>query len=148
MNDLFVRTRSVKDLVISTLLLVGGCVMVALPTPSAVNITGFFLCIAGIILFFILKTGWKHVETSEKYRCCTLYFAKENFSMLKEALEKNPEAIVLDKEGMANTVRLDIYYNKELNKTYCQLSEYVSYEYQPCSKVYTYDYNRIAKAIK
>ena len=148
MNDLFVRTRSVKDLVISTLLLVSGCVMVVLPTPSAVNITGFFLCATGIILFFILKTGWKHLETSAKYRCCTLYFAKENLSILKEALEKTPEAIVLDKEGVANTVRLDIFYNKELNKSYCQLSEYVSYEYQPCSKIYTYEYNRISKAIK
>lgn len=56
METRFCRVRSVKDITISASLIIIGSILVALPTGTGVNITGFFLIFAGIILALVLKT--------------------------------------------------------------------------------------------
>ena len=77
MNNLFVKTRSTKDIIISTVLLVAGVTMVALPTPASVNIAGLFMACTGIVLLAVLKSSWKNTETREKFSSKTLYFPRE-----------------------------------------------------------------------
>ena len=63
MEKNFIRVRSTKDITISLTLTIAGGVLVALPTATSVNILGFFMIFAGIILFLMLRTGYKETET-------------------------------------------------------------------------------------
>ena len=66
MEKTFTRVHSIKDIVIFLSLLILGSILVAVPTSDAVNITGFFLVFAGVILALVLKTCYKDVETNAK----------------------------------------------------------------------------------
>ena len=65
MEKTFIRVRSIRDIVIFISLIVIGSVLVALPTGAGVNIAGFFMIFAGLILSLILKSGYKDEETGE-----------------------------------------------------------------------------------
>ena len=141
----FIRVRSVKDIIVSSLLIISGCVLVALPTSTAVNITGFFLCITGLLLAFIMKTAYKDSISGEKFAKKERFFSHEKLDMLKSSLTC-PDKIDLSKEDNGSSIRLDIYHNK--TKVYVQLFEYIPYKYESCSKMYEYDLARVGKLIK
>ena len=67
MEKTFIRVRSVKDIAIFSTLIIIGSVLVALPTGTGINIAGFFMIFAGIILALILRTAYKDTETGEKF---------------------------------------------------------------------------------
>ncbi len=135
MNNLFVKTRSTRDIIISSVLLAGGVLMVVLPTPASVNIAGLFLACTGIVLFAVLKTGWKNTETREKFSSKTLYFPREMESKLKEAMEGSFNNITTDTTSQSSALKLDILYNKRTGKAFCQLSEYIPYQYHPFTEM-------------
>ena len=68
MEKTFNKVRSTKDIVISAGLAVAGCVLVALPTSTSINILGFFMIFAGILLFLMLRSGYKEVESGARQR--------------------------------------------------------------------------------
>ena len=72
MEKTFVRVRSAKDITICVSLIIAGSILIALPTGAAVNITGFFLIFAGIILALVMKTGYKDLDTGMKASVCNL----------------------------------------------------------------------------
>lgn len=148
MNKTFVRVRSAKDIIISSSLIILGCVLIALPTGSAINITGFFMICAGILLVIILHTGYKDVETGCRYSKVEHYFQQEMNHVIKSALESKPETIDLTQADKGNAVKLDIYFSKTSGKAYLQLFEYIPYDYEPCSKMYEYDVNKVANIIR
>ena len=76
MEKNFIRVRSTKDITISLTLTIAGGVLVALPTATSVNILGFFMIFAGIILFLMLRTGYKEY-VPYKYEPCTRQFEYE-----------------------------------------------------------------------
>ena len=135
MNNNFVKTRSTRDIIISTVLLAGGVLMVALPTPASVNIAGLFIACTGIVLFAVLKTGWKNSETREKFSSKTLYFSREMENKLKEAMEGSLKSITADTTSQSSAIKLDILYNKKTGKAFCQLSEYIPYQYHPFTEM-------------
>ena len=61
----FSRVRSIKDILISSLLIISGCVLVTLPTSESINILGFFLIGTGIILAIFLRSGYKDQLTGK-----------------------------------------------------------------------------------
>lgn len=63
MEKSFYRVRSTKDIIITVILVVAGCVLVLIPSPVSINITGFFMMFAGLILFFVLRTAYKDSDT-------------------------------------------------------------------------------------
>lgn len=132
----FIRVRSAKDLIISLTILIGGCILVALPTSDPVNITGFFLILAGLLLFFIMKTAYKDASNGEKYAKKERFFSNEKREHLKQTLT-SPASFSAEGEDKGNALRLDIYYNK--NKIYLQMFEYIPYKYEPCSRVFEHD---------
>lgn len=133
MEKEFCRVRSAKDIVISFVLLAGGCILVLLPELESLKISGFFLVLAGLLLFFILKTSYKDMETGEVYAKQERFFSQEKREHLKHALA-SPGAFTPEGEDKGNALRLDIYHNK--SKVYVQMFEYIPYKYEPCSKVY------------
>ena len=58
MEKTFNRVRSIKDITTFVSLIVLGSILIALPTSASINITGFFLIFAGLILALVLKTGY------------------------------------------------------------------------------------------
>ena len=148
MEKEFIRVRSIKDIITFVSLIILGSVLIALPTGAAVNITGFFMIFAGIILLLVLKTGYKDTETGEKYQKKEHYFQQAMNSVISAALGTKPESIDLGEAEKGNAVKLDVYYSKTSGKAYLQLFEYIPYKYEPCSKMYEHQLDRVEKLIK
>ena len=144
----FIRVRSAKDIIVSASLVVLGSVLVALPTGAGVNITGFFMIFAGLITALVLRTGYKHVETGEKYQKKEHYFQHDMKNVISSALESRPSSLDLTQVNKGNAVKLDIYYSKTSGKAYLQLFEYIPYRYEPCSRIYEHDVTKVDKLIK
>lgn len=136
MEKNFTRVRSIKDLIISLTILIGGCVLAALPTSDSLNITGFFLMLTGLLLLFLMKTAYEDASNGEKYTKKERFFSNEKREQLKQTLT-SPASFSADGEDKGNALRLDIYYNK--NRIYLQMFEYVPYKYEPCSRVFEHD---------
>lgn len=148
MEKTFIRVRSAKDITIFASLIILGSVLVALPTGAGINIAGFFMIFAGIILALMLKTGYKDVETNVRYQKKEHYFQQAAKPEISSTLESRPGSIDLSQADKGNAVKLDIYYNREAGKAYVQLFEYIPYRYEPCSKVYEHEISKVEKLIK
>ena len=148
MEKRFIRVRSVKDIVIFTSLIISGSILVALPTGAGINIAGFFLIIAGLVLALVLRTGYKDTETGEKYILKEYYFQQAMNSSISDVIESKPECIDLNEADKGNSIRLDIYFSKRSGKAYMQLFEYIPYTYEPCSKIYEHEIAKVEKLIK
>ena len=144
----FIRVRSAKDIIVSASLVVLGSVLVALPTGAGVNITGFFMIFAGLITALVLRTGYKHVETGEKYQKKEHYFQQDMKTVISQALGASPASIDLTQANKGNAVKVDVYYSKISGKAYLQLFEYIPYRYEPCSRIYEYEVSKVDKLIK
>lgn len=148
MKKEFTSVRAIKDIVIFTSLIIAGSILIALPTGTGINITGFFLIFAGIILALVLRTGYKDVETGERYLKKELYFQQAMQADIQKALKSDPASIDLSEQDKGNALKLDIHYSKAKGKAYVQLYEYIPYNYQPCSSIYEHDINKISNMIK
>lgn len=148
MEKTFIRVASVKDIAIFTSLIVLGSVLVALPTGAGINIAGFFMIIAGIIMAFVLRTGYKDTASGERYSKIEHYFQQEMNPVISSVLESKPGSIDLSQADKGNAVKLDIYYSKTLGKAYLQLFEYIPYRYEPCSRTYEHELAKVEKLIR
>lgn len=147
MEKEFVRVRSVKDIVIFISLIILGAVLVALPTGASVNITGFFLIFAGLILALTLRTGYKDSATGERYLKKEHFFQQAMNSSISSAIASKPESVDMSEKDKGNAVRLDVYFSKTSGKAYLQLFEYVPYKYEPCSRMYEHEMIKVGKLI-
>ncbi len=132
----FIRVRSIKDIIISSLLLIAGTVLVIIPTSDPINITGFFLLLTGLLLFFVLKSAYKDSVSGKVFTKKERFFSQDMHEKLKKALTC-PKDIDFSTEDKGSTLRLDIYFNK--TKVFVQLHEYVPHTYEPCSPLVEYD---------
>lgn len=148
MEKEFIRVRSVKDIVIFSTLIIAGAILIALPTGTAVNITGFFLIFAGLILILVMKSTYKDTETGVRYQKKERFFQQAMNAPISSALASKPDSVDLSEEDKGNAVRLDIYFSKTSGKAYLQLFEYVPYKYEPCSNIYEYGIENVQKLIK
>lgn len=147
MEKTFNKVRSTKDIVISAGLAAAGCVLVALPTSTSINILGFFMLFAGILLFLMLRSGYKEVETGEKFYKTERYFSQTLRAELAEKIASKPQTVNLSEEDKGNALRLDIYYSRQTGKAYIQIFEYIPYKYEPCSKQYEYALSEVTNLI-
>lgn len=132
----FIRVRSAKDIFTTLILIVAGGIMIALPTSQAVNVAGFFLIFAGLVLGIILKTGYKDTESGINYYKKERFFAQNLRDDIARKIQGNLKGINLAEEDKGNGLRLDIYYSKASGKAFIQLFEYIPYKYEACSKMY------------
>ena len=148
MEKTFIRVRSVKDIVIFSSLIILGSILVALPTGAGINIAGFFMIFAGIILALVLRTGYRDTDSGEKFQMKEYYFQQTMNNAISDALKSKPETIDLNEADKGNALKLDLYYSKASGKAYMQLYEYVPYRYEPCSHMYEYDITEVQKLIR
>ena len=148
MEKTFIRVRSAKDITIFLTLIILGSVLVTLPTGAGINIAGFFMIFAGIILALVLRTGYKDTETGETFLLKEYYFQHSMNTAIAHALESRPDSIDLNEVDKGNALKLDIYYSRRHGKAYLQIFEYIPYRYEPCSKQYEYELAKVEKLIK
>ena len=148
MEKTFTRVRSVKDIVIFSSLITLGSILVVLPTGAGINITGFFMIFAGIILALVLRTGYRDTDSGEKFKMKEYYFQHTMNNVISDALKSKPGSIDLNEADKGNALKLDLYYSKTSGKAYMQLNEYIPYRYEPCSQMYEYDIAEVQKLIK
>ena len=117
MEKTFERVRSIRDIVIFVSLVVLGSILIALPTSASINITGFFLIFAGLILALVLKTGYKD-EDGGKYQKKERFFQQAMNAEICAALASKPDSVDLSEEDKGNAIRLDIYSCKSSGKAY------------------------------
>jgi hypothetical protein len=122
--------------------------LVALPTSTSINILGFFLIFAGILLGIFMKTGYKDEKSGIKFSKKELYFDKSRQVELSKALPVRLYASDIKVNDKGNGIRLDIYHNKTVGKGYVQLFEYVPYSYEPCTGMYEYSYDSLSEILK
>ena len=65
MEKKFIKTRCVKDIIIFASLIVIGALLSFLSIGIEMNIVGWTLVITGIILAFVLKNGYKDINSGE-----------------------------------------------------------------------------------
>ncbi len=140
MEKRFIRIRSTKDLIISVSIAIAGAILIALPTSVSINLVGFFMIFAGIIMLLFMKTGYKDVQTGTRYSKKESFYPQSMRADIETCLESGKgKSILGSEEGKGNGLRLDVYCCKSSGKAYVQLFEYVPYKYVPCTCVYEYD---------
>ena len=144
----FIRVRSLKDITISLLSVIAGTVLVILPTSVSVNIVGFFLIFAGIILMIVLRTAYKDSETGEIFMKKEKYFPQSKRDSIARAISSDIENVDCSEEDKGNGLRLDVYYNRKSGHSFIQLFEYIPYKYESCTPVYSYDFVKIQNLVK
>ena len=148
MEKEFSRVRSAQDIIVSLILIVGGAVLVAMPTSQSVNIVGFFLIFAGLILVFVLKTCYRLDGTRETYKKAEKFFAQSKKDSFTAALNSDPSKIDMAEENKGNGLRVDVFYSTKTGKAYCRLYEYIPYRYEPCTPYYEFPVEKVENLIK
>lgn len=103
MEKTFIRVRSAKDILIFLSLIILGSILIALPTGAGINIAGFFMIFAGIIITLVLRTAYKDTETGEKYSKKEHYFQQSMMPALSEAIKHNPSSIDLHDQHLPDS---------------------------------------------
>lgn len=148
MEKTFNRVRSTKDIIISVGLTAAGCILVALPTATSINILGFFMIFAGILLFLMLRSGYKELESGVQYSKKEYFFSQSEKSKITDCLASKPASISLTEEDKGNAVRLDVFFSQKSGKAYVQLYEYIPYKYEPCSRQFEHPISEVSNLIK
>ena len=108
MEKNFIRVRSTKDITISLTLTIAGGVLVALPTATSVNILGFFMIFAGIILFLMLRTGYKETETGDRYNKTERFFSQGMRNEINTSLAQDSSNTKSVKQGSLSKILWNI----------------------------------------
>lgn len=148
MEKSFYRVRSTKDIIITVILVVAGCVLVLIPSPVSINITGFFMMFAGLILFFVLRTAYKDSDTNTAYCKRELYFPQSCRENVLKAVSTSPSSVNMTEKNNGTGIRMDIYYSKKEGTAFVKMLEYVPYKYEEVSPFYKYDISSVGKLIR
>ena len=148
MEQRFIKIRSIKDIVIFTLVILAGVLLVILPENIGANMGGYTLIVIGLILASLLKSDYCDKRTLKRYYKRQLYFNIAQKSKLLSAITSCPSTINTSTESEGQTLRLDIYFSHQANRASIQLFEYVPHEYTPCSEIHDYNLSEIEHLIK
>ena len=148
MEKKFIRVRSIKDIIISTSLIIIGLTLIIVPENTGCQLGGFTLIAVGIILLCLLKSNYKNIETLDIFLKKEFFFAGDMKVSILSALSKNPISIDLSAEGKGQVLMLKVYYSEMSCKAYLQLFEYIPHQYEPCSEEYEYDIEKITNLLK
>lgn len=123
-------------MVLSAILVAAGVVCLLLPTPISVNILGGSVVLIGLVLAFMLKTERKDTDTGIRYKKMTKFFSSDKKAEIIQALERDAATFNWTEQDSAEGLKVDIFYNREKDKAFVQCSQYIPYEYIPCSDWY------------
>ena len=146
MEKNFTKIRSIKDYLISSLLILGGVICIIIPSGVSINILGALLIFTGTFLFFVLKSSYKDEETGKIYRKIERFYPQSQKEVFLRALKTRLDSIDTNEEDKGNGLRMDIYTDGK-EQVYIQLFEYVPYNYIKCSDFYSFTHSESAKLL-
>lgn len=103
------------------------------------------MIITGIILFAVLKTGWRDTETKEQYHRKVKFFSKDIKDEIMDNLENHIENIDIQKNNIGTGLKMEVYYNRR--QAFVNLYKYIPYSYEPVSSTFEYSADKIEKLI-
>lgn len=133
MNKEFVRVRSTRDILISSVMTVLGIVLIAIPSSVSVNIFGTVLAVPGILMLLFLKTGYKNVDTGLVYKRKIKYYSATAKNDILSSLNGKVSSFDWTETPGGSAVMVDVYMGCKSDKVYVRVSEFVPYSYEPCS---------------
>ena len=133
MNKEFVRVRSTRDILISSVMTVLGIVLIAIPSSVSVNIFGTVLAVPGILMLLFLKTGYKDVNTGLVYKRKIKYYSATAKNDILSSLNGKVSSFDWTETPDGSAVMVDVYEGSKSDKVYVRVSEFVPYNYEPCS---------------
>lgn len=133
MNKEFVRVRSTRDILISSVMTVLGIILIAIPSSVSVNIFGTVLAVPGILMLLFLKTGYKDVNTGLVYKRKIKYYSATAKNDILSSLNGKVSSFDWTVTPGGSAVMVDVYEGSKSDKVYVRVSEFVPYNYEPCS---------------
>ena len=126
----FKRVHTVKDLSISTIVLLAGIGLFFVSKGLGISVAVF-----GLLRFLIYKGGYKKngygvVLTKKSEDLCKA--CKPSILNFLGGKDVKP---VIKKGNEGGSVRLDVYYNRAGSIAYAQLYEFCNYTYEPVTEI-------------
>ncbi len=144
----FKRVHNALDIIISSVLIIGGIVTVVIPTSVGVNIVGCCLAFCGIVLFFTTKSGYKDNQSGICFSKKTKYFPASRKAEILEALRNDPSQMDWSEGEIGNGLKVDIYVNKKQDIVFVHCEEYIPYSYQDCSDWFSFKVGQTGNLLK
>lgn len=138
MEKYFSRTRSAQDIIISVVFIILGILLIVFPFSKMSGTVGCIMALVGISMLFMLRSIYKDKMNGERFRKTAVFFPKTMKDDVMKAMEDgNLDSIPRPQEDMsAQSLMLSTFYDKDADRAFLQLFEYVPYSYQPCSTFY------------
>lgn len=138
----FKQVHTVKDLTISTLVLLFGVGL------FFVN-KGLGICIGicGLFMYFVYKGGYKQDGKGILLTRKSEDICKSCKTSIVEFLEGKDTAPTIKKGDEGGSVRLDVYYNRSEDLAYAQLYDFRNYSYEPVTEIVELKGDRVEKLI-
>lgn len=129
METTFKKVHTVKDLAISSLVIIAGIVFFFLNKGA-----GTVLAVVGVLMILVYKEGYKadgegsvlSKKSLDLCKCC-----KQSIMEYLDGKDTVPEV----KEGHeGGSIRLDIFFNRTSGIAYAKLYDYSNYTYEPLTQ--------------
>ena len=122
----FKKVHTVKDLAISTIILLAGIGLFFVNEGLGITIA-----VCGLAMFFLYKGGYKkdgqgivlQKKSEDLCKCC-----KPSVVEYLNGKDVTPQ---IKKGNEGGSVRLDVYYNADAGLAYAQLFDFRNYTYEP-----------------
>ena len=132
MQDKIKKTRSLKDIIISLALLLGGVAM-CFSSDDSLVICGVMLGIGGIAALFALKTSFKIEGDDTVYQCKIINQPALRIDYTEDFLKgKTSSFEYIRGDGLM----LHVYHNADNTKGYALLKVFVDYDWREHGELY------------
>ena len=148
MEKEFVRARALRDVIVSLAMTVTGIVLIILPSAVSGNIFGTCLAVPGMLMLLFFKSGYVDPSSGHRFRRMIKYFPVSRKNEILNALRENPSKVDWNAPEASSGLMLDIYVGCDEDKVFVRMSEFVPYNYVPCSDWLAYEKAQVAGLIK
>lgn len=138
MEKYFSRARSAQDIVVSVMFIVLGILLIVFPFSKMSGVVGCFMILIGVSMLFVLRSVYKDKFNGECFRKTAVFFPIGMKDEVVKAMEEgNLDTIPRPKDDMAaQSLMLSTFYDKDADRVFLQLFEYIPYSYRPCTTFY------------
>lgn len=142
MEIIFNRVHTIKDLIISAVVLAGGagCCLVNVPL-------GILLIGAGVLMLGLYKAGYKRKGEDVVLVKKALDVAHSCRDSLVAYLGGKDVEPQVDTQSPGGIIRIEAYYNASAQVAYVQLFDFSDYSYQPATEIVELRGERASKLI-
>lgn len=145
MNDIIRKARTKYDMLFTLTITVIGIITCIIATSGTIVIMGVTFIIAGIICWFLFKSGYEDVSTKKKLSKTEVYYAVEHKNNVLDAVMNAPQRLVEFPRSPMNSIKLDIYYNED--DSYMRMYEYIPCNYKPCTKLIRHNTSELSNLL-